>query len=387
MSHRFRVAGSRAGITLPEVMVALLIGAIVVQAAVGFLSDQGRNFRRGTVSMATAQNARYAVNALETDVRTAGAGVPARQPQVVYAGPDVLAFNADYATNDAADLFAVYLDRQAPPAQLHAATPGTRFTIPMTGMSYPDSMYRENGSNSPAETITFFFQPDPTTPRGDDYALYRQVNGTAPAVVSRNLLRTPGREFFEYLVLQVPDDAPTRLVSAGGGPLRHTAAIHGSPADTGSSARTDSVRAVRVRFTVTSGETGPGELRRAVERTIRMPNAGVAVRSICGDEPQGAGIGAQVVVMPDGTRAVSLVWGPSVDETAGEGDVLRYIVWRRVNGAADWGDPFVSIPAGLTSYSYVDQSVLSGNSYQYALAAQDCTPSRSSLAVSATVIP
>jgi hypothetical protein len=189
------------------------------------------------------------------------------------------------------------------------------------------------------------------------------------------------------MVLQVPLDAPTRLVSAGGGPLRHTAAVHASPQDTGRLAKVDSVRAVRVRFTVTSGEPGPGELKRAMERTIRLPNAGMAVRSICGDDPQGAGIGAQVVVMPDGTRVVAITWGPSVDETAGENDVLRYIVWRRTDGAAEWGDPLLSIPAGLASYSYVDQSVLSGHSYQYALAAQDCTPSRSPLQVSATVFP
>ena len=377
----------RAGMTLPEVLIALLIGVIVVQVAVGFLAQQGRIFSRGTLAMAAAQNARYATNALEKDVRTMGAGVPAQQPQLVYAGPDVLSFNADYATDDPADVFAVYLERDAPPSQLQAATPSTRFTIPMTAATYPDTFYRENGSNSPAETISFFFQPDATTPRGDDFALYRQVNAGPPAVVARNLLRTGDRDFFEYLVLQVPPDAPTRLASAGGGPLRHSAAIHGSAQDTGRFARVDSVRAVRVRFTVTSGEAGPGELRRAVERTIRMPNAGLAVRSVCGDEPQGAGIGAQVVEMPDGSRAVWLAWSPSVDEAQGEADVLRYIVWRRTDGAAEWGDPFMSIPAGLPSYGYVDQSVVPGHGYQYALAAQDCTPSRSPLGVSSTVFP
>lgn len=384
---RSRLAGSRAGMTIPEVLLALLIGTIVVQVAVGFLAQQGRNFSRGTGAMAMAQNARYAVNALEKDVRTMGAGVPAHQPQLVYAGPDVLAFNADYATNDAGDVFAVYLDRDAPAAQLQAATRAARFTIPMTAVTYPDTTYRENGSNSPAETLSFFFQPDATTSRGDDFALYRQVNGGTPAVVSRNLLRTGTQNFFEYLVLEVPPDAPTRLVSAGGGPLRHTAALHGSPADTGRLAKVDSVRAVRVRYTVTNGETGPQELKRATERTIRMPNSGMAVRSICGDDPQGSGIAARVVVMPDGARVVEISWGPSVDESSGESDVLRYIVWRRTGGATDWGDPLLSIPAGLATYSYVDQSVLSGHAYQYAIAAQDCTPSRSPLQASTTVYP
>lgn len=377
----------RAGMTLPEVMISLVIGLIVLQVALSFFAQQGRAFNRGTRAMAAAQNARYAVNALEKDVRTMGTGVPAQQPQLVYAGPDVLSFNADYATGDASDVFAVYLESAAPASQLQAATPAGRFTIPMTSTGYPDTVYMENGSNSPAETLTFFFQPDPTTPRADDFALYRQVNGGPAAVVARSLLKTAGQDFFDYLVLQVPPDAPTRLASAGGGPLRHSAKIHGSETDVGPAARVDSVRAVRVRFTATSGETGPGEQRKAMERTIRMPNAGAAVRSICGDDPQSAGISAMVVAMPDGSRAVSLSWGPSVDEAAGEADVLRYIVWRRVNGALDWGDPYVSIPAGLASYTWVDQAVLPGNRYQYALAAQDCTPSRSPLAVTGNVTP
>jgi prepilin-type N-terminal cleavage/methylation domain-containing protein len=388
MSHRsLSTPASRAGFTLPEVMISLVIGLIVLQVAVSFFAQQGRAYTRGTQAVLTAQNARYALNALEKDVRTLGTGVPAHQPQLVYGGPDVLSFNADYATGDAGDVFAVYLESGAPANQLQAATPGTRFLIPNTTVGYPDSAYRENGINSPAETITFFFQPDATTPRDDDYALYRQVNAGAAAVVARGLLRTGEQSFFEYLMLQVPPDAPTRLVSAGVAPLWHSAALHGSEQDTGPSLRADSVRAVRVRFTATSGETGPAERRRAVERVIRMPNAGQAVRRICGDEPQGAAVAAAVVAMPNDSRAVAVSWSPSVDETAGESDVLRYILWRRVAGAADWGDPFVSIPAGLTAYSYVDQSVLPGTAYQYALAAQDCTPSRSPLAVTGTVTP
>lgn len=380
-------SSGRAGMTLPEVLISLVIGLIVMQVAVSFFAQQGRAFTRGTQVMHTSQNARYALNTLEKDVRTMGSGVPAHQPQLVYAGPDVLAFNSDYATNDANDMFAVYVDRGTPAAQLQAATPASRFTIPMTAVSYPDTTYLESGSNSPAETITFFFQADPTTPRNDDFALFRQVNGAAPAVVSRNVLRTGTQNFFEYMVLEVPTDGPTRLVSIGGGPVRHSARTHGSEADVGTAAKVDSVRAVRVRFTVTSGETGRTERRRAVERTIRMPNAGQAVRNICGDDPVPAPIGARMVLMPDLTRAIEISWSPSVDENGGEADVLRYIVWRRTSLSSSWGDPYVSIPAGLSYYSYVDQAVFPGTLYQYALAAQDCTPSRSTLAATVAVTP
>ncbi|HST62543.1 MAG TPA: hypothetical protein VLK84_27815 [Longimicrobium sp.] len=380
-----RLLRSRSGMTLVEVLVALLVGLMVLQTALTFFGQQGRAFSRGTTAMGALQNGRYALNALEKDVRTVGTGVVDRQPSLVYAGPDVLAFNADYASSDPVDTDAVYVDEHAPSNQLQAVTRGGRFAIPMTIFSYPDSNYYENDSNSPAETLTFFFQPDPTTPRTDDFALYRQVNGTPAAVVARNLLRTPETPFFEYLVVRVPTTGPTQLVSVGGGPLSHAAPLHGSPRDTGRFARVDSVRAVRVSFTVTNGEVGDTEQRRALERTIRMPNAGMAARKVCGDEPQGTSLGALRVTLPGGAPGVQLAWAPSVDETAGESDVLRYILWKRTAPAA-FTDPWVSIPSGQGAYSYVDEAVAPGQTVQYAVAVQDCTPSRSPRAASPEIV-
>jgi prepilin-type N-terminal cleavage/methylation domain-containing protein len=380
-THRLR---SRSGMTLIEVMVSLVIGVLVLQVALGLLGQQGRAFSRGTTAMHALQNGRYAVNALEKDVRTLGTGVVPRQPSLVYAGPDVLAFNADYATADPNDFEAVYRDPDTPAGQLEAMTAGARFTVPMTLFGYPDSSYYRGDSNSPAETLTFFFQPDATTARGDDFALYRQVNGAAPAVIARNLLPTGGASFFEYLTVRVPEDGPTQMISVGGGPLSHAAPLHGSPQDTGRLARVDSVRAVKVRFTVTNGLTGVQEQRRAMERTIRLPNAGLATRNVCGDAPQPTGLGAAPVALPGGAAGVRLAWAPSVDETGGEGDVLRYILWKRVLPDG-FTDPWLSIPAGLAAYAYVDESVMPGTVVQYALAVQDCTPSRSPQSVSAAV--
>jgi type II secretory pathway pseudopilin PulG len=378
---------SRAGMTLVEVVVALLIGLIVLQVAVGFFAQQGQAFSRGTTSMNALQNSRYAVNALEKDVRTLGTNVPEGQPALVYAGPDVVAFNADYASSDANDLFAVYYERGAPASQTQAATTTSRFLIPMSAFSYPDTMYRQGGVNSPAETVTFFFQPDATTTRGDDYALYRQVNAGTAAVVARSILKTGNQNFFEYLSIQVPANAPTRLASVGSGPFAHRAAMHGSQADTGSLARVDSIRAVRVRFTVTSADADGRQRTRSIERTIRMPNAGLATRNVCGDRPQGPAVTAQRVDLGGGQVAVQVSWPRSVDETGGEQDVLRYVLWKRTALDPAFGDPFVSIPAGLVAYSYVDQSVTPGLGVQYALAAQDCTPSSSSQTVTGMVIP
>lgn len=375
---------SRGGMTLVEVMVALLVGLLVLSTAMTFFGQQGAAFNRGTVAMSALQNGRYAVNTMEKDIRTAGVGLAPRQPPLVYAGPDVLAFNADYAAGDPTDTHAVYVDENAPADQLQAVRREGRFMVPMTSFSYPDSSYDSGDTNSPAETLAFFFQPDATTARTDDFALYRQVNGTAAAVVARNLLPTDGHPFFEYQVVRVPENGPTQMMTVPG-PLVHRAALHGSPADTGGLARIDSVRAVRVRFTVTNGETGAREQLHPVDRTVRLPNAGMATRNVCGDPPLGTGLGARLVTVGAGQPAVQLAWAASADEAGGEGDVLRYILWKAVDGAP-FADPWVSIPAGLATYSYLDESVTSGHSVQYAVVVQDCTPNRSPMAPSPVVV-
>jgi len=101
----------------------------------------------------------------------------------------------------------------------------------------------------------------------------------------------------------------------------------------------------------------------------------------------GTGLGAVTVVLPGGEYGIQLTWSRSTDEAGGEADVARYVIYRQEGaGGADWGDPYLSIPAGQTAYVYVDENVTSGRTYQYSLAAQDCTPKLSSLTTSATLI-
>lgn len=375
---------SRAGMTLVEVMVALVIGLTVIQVGMSVLSRQSKAFSRGTASMGLLQNSRYAVTTLEKDLRTLGTGALATQPPLVYAGTESVAFNSNFVSLDPLDVSAVYVDSGVPAAQREAATPAQRFVIPRSSFAYPDTSYMDRDVNSSAETVTFFFEPDATTSRTDDWALWRQVNNGTPAVISRNILKTGSTAFLEYQRIVLDEDNGTQLVAIAG-PLSHTAKIHGSPLDVGVAARIDSVRAVRVRFTVTNGKVGKGEQLRTVDRTIRLPNAGMAVRRICGDRPRlGVALGVARVLV-DGKPAVTLSWYPAVDENGGEGDVLRYIVWRRESSKATWGDPYLSFPTGLSSYTYTDQAVVVNETYQYALAAQDCTPSTSALVTSVLV--
>jgi hypothetical protein len=145
-------------------------------------------------------------------------------------------------------------------------------------------------------------------------------------------------------------------------------------------ARIDSLRGVRVNFTATNGLTGANERIRTITRLVALPNAGLANRKSCGDEPiPPTGFVGANAILAGGKKAVRLTWNASVDEGGGEKDVIRYVVWRRQFASPNWGDPFESIPAGLPNYTWVDELVTPGETYAYAVASQDCTPTLSQI--------
>ena len=374
------------GLTLIEMLIALTVFSVVLAGALAFLRAQGRSFSLGSQRSAMLQNSRFAFDELEKDLRTAGAGAPDIQPAMVYAAANVVTFNANYASRTPGDVFAVYYDPDVPVGAADAARKGDRFTIPTTSVGYPDTDYLQGGLiNSPAETITFFFAPDTTTSRSDDYVLYRQINNLAPEIVARNILQTAAVPFFQYYAQVIVAGAPVmQQVPNGTLPLWHSVPIHFAIADTGSAARIDSLRAVLVSFSVTNGLSGSSERRRPLSRYIRLPNVGLATKQTCGDPPiLGTAIGAAWDAAANG---VDLTWNAAVDEISGERDVVRYVIWRRAMGDSTWGDPFLSFPpAGTPTYIYTDRDVTSGSKYQYGLAAQDCTPANSNLVASAEV--
>src|SRR5690606_10388481 len=100
----WKIDGSRgprgeAGVTIIELLVSLVVFTIVVAAGLRVFSKQTHGFAEGAVRVELTQNLQYAATALTRDLRTTGTNVPAQQPFLVYAGPDVVAFHADYATN------------------------------------------------------------------------------------------------------------------------------------------------------------------------------------------------------------------------------------------------------------------------------------------------
>jgi prepilin-type N-terminal cleavage/methylation domain-containing protein len=374
--------------TLIEMMIALVLFGVIAGSALAMFRAQSRAFTAGNERAAALQNGQFALEMLFRDLRATGSGAPDQQPALIYGGADVVAINADLTTNVANDVFAVYYDAAAPTGAVTAMLPAQRFNLPNTAFAWPDSAYAAGGANSPAETIVFYLRPDSTTSRSDDYVLLRQVNRQPSELVARNLLQTGTTPFFQYERLRVVNSVRTiQPVPAGSLPLRHTVPLHLSAADTGAAALIDSVRGVRVSITVTNGLTGADERQRVLSRLIPLPNAGLAVKRSCGDAPiLGGTLTATLVTGGPSGPVARLQWAPAVDETGGERDVVRYVIWRRtVSGGGGYGDPYLSIPAGAAAYSHDDAAVESGETYQYQLAAQDCTPLVSNQVTSGTV--
>jgi type II secretory pathway pseudopilin PulG len=387
--------------TLIEMLIALLVFTIVLGGALGFLRRQGKALDKNATDMGMLQNLTFAGGLLQEEIRLAGADLPYKQPPVVYAGTTSFVFNADYASNTDS-IYAVYYNPGLPSGQVNGLTASQKFALSGTSpsFSYPDSTYYAQGSTTvvtPGETITWFFQKDSTTSDTSDYLLLRQVNSQTPETVIRNVIPTAGRNFFRYYYRRIPvggtstaslDTVPTAWM-----PVRHTVAIHGSAADTGVAARVDSLAEVEVAFTVTNGLSGTDQRTRAISFIVPMPNVATKKVTSCGDVPiLGTALTATWVidssVSPRDTTML-LTWNRAVDDAGGEQDVRAYIIWRRVVGDTVWGEAIATVAAGPVSPSYQDQTALPGApGYQYGLAAQDCTPSLSTMAtVTAALTP
>ena len=356
---------SERGITLIEMLIAMVIFLIVLAGAMSAIGAQNRGFNKGLEEMGILQNLRYGVQQMEQEIRMAGANTPAGQPELVYAGVNAFSFNSDLISNVVGDISAVYIDPDAPAGHVTAMTTAMAAAVPGSSpaWTYPSA----NFLLSPSETTTFWFTPDAATTRTDDFVLMRQVNDRVPEPLVRAILAPAGgAPFFSYRYLNVPAAGATTVaaVPAGWLPLRHTAAQHGIPADVGTAARIDSLRAVQVQYQVTNMQTGAAERIRAISAVIPMPNIGLRKLQSCGDVP--IFLTGVLAVWNVATDNVDVTWNASVDEAAGEQDIIRYVIWRRAGAVVSWGDPIASIAPGSATYSFPDPDVVTGETYQYA---------------------
>ena len=379
------------GMTMIEVMIALILAGVVMTAAIRFFKAMNVSVA-GTVDRLDAmQNLRYGIQNLDRELRVAGAGTVETQPTLVYIGPSIVTFNADLVSATPNSPTAVYYNPDVDPNASNEATYAQRFTIPTTSVQYPDSTYRSTGGmTSPAETVTYYFLADTSTARSDDFVLMRQVNNNRADVVARNLLAFPGRPFFEWLKTDTAGNLQSVSATAAAPypalPWRHEAPIHGSLADTVRfGAYIDSVRAVRVNMYATNGQSGTREIQRALVTTVRIPNAGLTKQRSCGDPPIFSRTVTATFTGSAAVPVVRLTWTPAVDETAGEKDVEKYVIYRRTVAAGTFDDALQSVPAGQTSYTFDDASVLNDNTYIFGVTALDCTPLESTIMTTAAI--
>jgi len=373
----------RRGMTLPEMMMALTVFSIAMGGAMAFLSSQQKAFQKGSDALAATQNLSFALTTLAQEIRTAGANVAPGQPTVVYAGNNSFSFNTDIVTNVANDPYATFYDPDAPSGSVTSLRLANQITIPGSSpaRTYPlQDYFMLAGSTSipsNAETITFWFELDTESARTDDYRLMRKVNNAAGQLLSRNVLLPADTSvrFFSYRRLFTPTAGRQTIlaVPAAWMPVSFASA----------SGRSDSLRAVTINYRVTNGLSGSAERINAVTFTVGLPNVGLTRLQQCGDSPAYSGSLSASWNATD--HGVALSFPASVDEASGERDVVRYVVWRKLSSATEWGEPYLSIPTGSTTYTYLDQAVDPSTSYSYAVAAQDCTPRLSSLLTSGSV--
>jgi prepilin-type N-terminal cleavage/methylation domain-containing protein len=383
MTMRPPAPRGRAGFSMLEMLIALVVLSLVMGSAISVLRSQSRNFRRGGASMDLNQNARFAMSNMERTIRSLGVGTPNDQPMLVYADANTFVFNANFASN-INDGSAVYINPDLPATAINSITTATPITLPGTAIAYPPRNYTWGAATpSRAETISFTFRADSSTADPNDFVLMERINNTPAEMVARNIRAYPGRPFFEYWYdsLTTAGTVFSKQVRAAQLPIYHSVAQHAGVADVGSSAFADSVKLVRVNLVVTNGLTDADSTSRRFSTMISIPNNGLLNLKTCGAAPLNAQ--AFNVVSPS-SGAVELTWLPSADETTGEQDVSGYNLYYRLAADPTWTS-WTTQAAGLAAYDVNAGGFTPDQDYVFGIAAQDCTPQESTFLTTANV--
>lgn len=383
---------ARRGFTLAEVVLAMSLMLVLIGLSTQLFQKQSRSVATQAGRLDAQQNSRFAMSMIDRELRIAGVGVVDAQPLLVQAAPLAITFNADLAALDTGDKSAVYINPDADSGAVDVLRNSEKITLPTSANQYPDSTYMQNaGVPSNAETISYWLSQDSTSSHSNEYILFRRANARPAKVVAKGIIVNPGDTVFQYF--KADSSGALHPVPIASLPLMHLAAMHGSAADTGASSWTDSLRQVKVTLVSVYHDPRTGkDVTRKMQSTVHLMNAGLIHRSTCGQPPIGVAVTA-TLTPADGITVmqpyVTVAWSPSIDDGAGEKDVERYAIYRRLSSVANFDEPLTSVPAGSASYSFVDSDLQSGQSWIYGVAAQDCTPSSSPIgtAPAPVVIP
>ena len=373
----------RAGFTSIELLVAMVVTLILMSIAAPLYRAQLGSIKDTSGRAEAARSAAFGSDAITQDLRNAGVGAFDGQPVLVRGAQNAISFNADMVTSRVNDPIAVFSDPTADSASVAALRSNSPVTLPNSGQSYPAVSYASN-----AETISYYITTDTATSpiAGTQLGvLYRRVNALPAQVVSRNIVLYSGDPIFRYFKRSATGSISE--VPGASLPLYHAAPRHGTPADTGAVSLIDSVAIVRVKLVTVFKNPRGGYSVDTLQRNIRIANQGLLQRAQCGEAPLSPGAPTATIQLIAGLNAVQLTWSSSSDELSGERDVEMYAVYRRLQGAATWGEPMVNVPgAGTAVLSYLDNAVSSGDTYEYAITALDCTPVPSPITPLTTIL-
>ena len=381
-----RRSPARHGFTLMETVISLTLVMAIIAMSTRLLTEQTRMLSQQSGRLEAQQNAQFSLSTLDREMRVAGIGVVDKQPIVVQAAPQAFTFNTDLVSRVAGDPGSVYVDPDADSSSTLVFPNTEKMKLPLSNVMYPDSTYKQAGGvPSGAETIAFWVSRDSTSPATNEYLLFRRVNSDPARVVARGIRINANDTIFQYF--KRDSTGVSTPISPALLPLYHTAPIHGSAADTGKSALTDSIKTVRVRMTAMYRDRNGVQIIRRIDMTIQLMNAGLIRRSDCGEPPLGVSpVALAGIDTVTGNPVIRVTWARSGDEVAGEQDVERYTIFRRTPAQATFTDPIASIPGGTVNYSFTDIAVAHGDQWIYGVAAQDCTPNSSAIGSTLTII-
>jgi hypothetical protein len=369
-----------------ETIISMSLVIAIMAMVTRMLMEQTRMLSQQSGRLEAQQNAQFSLATLDREMRVAGIGVVDKQPIVVQAAPLAFTFNTDLVSRVLGDPGSVYIDQDADSSSTLVFLNTDKVKLPLSNVLYPDSTYTQAGGvPSGAETIAFWLSRDSTSPATDEYLLFRRVNADPPHVVARGIRVNPNDTVFQYFKRDTA--GVSTAISPSLLPLYHSAAIHGASNDTGKSALTDSIKTVRLRMTAMYRDRNGVQIIRRIDMTIQLMNAGLIRRSDCGQPPIGVSpTAAAGIDTATGNPVIRVSWPRSLDEVQGEQDVERYTIFRRTPAQAAFTDPIASIPGGTATFTFTDIAVAHGDQWIYGVAAQDCTPSSSSIGATTTII-
>lgn len=403
MRNRRKFAG---GFSLVEMMIAVFVGALLIMISYHVLTTQKKAADAQNQYIGAQQNARIALETLEKELRLAGLNIDDfnGQPIFIDAAPYQVIINADISGGVMG----------VPGMTIYQSVPLHDGTYYVPGMLPGENIAALGRYNNNAETIRYSLDRDDNgivnasdaydeSRNPDDYAIYREENGTKKDIIAYGIR---GRENYPDGEIPEPvfkyygdfnDDGNIILWgdNNGDGSLNQAeiAAITAVPQNL-------LTKIVEVEIVIEAespmmeagyagrhSTSGHPRAYRSVTMSskVRPRNVGTGSANLhaCGLPPASPTSLSAVDTPKDEGESITLDFNSSYDELNGEEDVFNYAVYRREGGGGDWVCIGAITPTGVNSYVwYDDKHALLGGpepgiDYYYVVTAWDCRPQES----------